>query len=326
MRSTDAEALASYRDLPDVARYQDWSLPYTVEHARAMLARQDILDDVTPKEWVQIAIELVSDGTLVGDVAVGLPVDGIAHLGYTLAPEHQGRGYASEAAGVMVDALFAHTDVHRIVASLDPQNLASMRVVEQLGFTFEGLARQSEPIRGEWLDDMRFAILRSDREAWLARPRDKPTDVRLVEIQPGEARQWAQLVTHRFQRQFVAPVLESFADALHPPVIDGHPLVPWYRGIEADGERAGFLMMSEVSDGHPDPYLWRLIIDRRHQRRGIAIAALRQLIDDLRAQGCSRLLVSYVLAPGGPEPLYRGLGFVPTGEMDEDETVAALTL
>jgi diamine N-acetyltransferase len=69
-----------------------------------------------------------------------------------------------------------------------------------------------------------------------------------------------------------------------------------------------------------------LIIDRRHQRRGIAIAALRQLIDDLRAQGCSRLLVSYVLAPGGPEPLYRGLGFVPTGEMDEDETVAALTL
>ena len=157
---------------------------------------------MTSGEWVQIAIE--HEGTVVGDVAVGMVAPGVAQIGYTLAPEHQGRGYASEAAEAMVDALFANTDVVRIVASLDPQNMASMRVVEQLGFTYEGLARRAELIRGEWLDDMRFAVLQDERAAWKARPRTRPVEVRLVEIGPGEARTWARLETHKFQRRFVA--------------------------------------------------------------------------------------------------------------------------
>jgi RimJ/RimL family protein N-acetyltransferase len=311
--------------VPEVAGYQDWPMPFTPDDARAMLAAQDGAADVVVGGWVQIAIE--HEGRVVGDVAVGLTSPWIAQLGYTMSPEHQGRGFASEAAGAIVDALFATDEIHRITASLDPRNAPSMRVVEQLGFRWEGTAYESELIRGEWLDDMRFGLLRRERESWLARPRHRPNDVRLVEIEPGAARSWAQdVTTHHFQRSFVAPVLDSFADALHPPVIDGEPLVPWYRGIEADGERVGFVMMAEVSPSNPDPYLWRLLIDRRHQRRGIAGIVLRRLIDELRGRGCTRLVVSYVEAPGGPEPLYRGLGFVPTGEMEGDETVAALTL
>ena len=63
----------------------------------------------------------------------------------------------------MVDALFAHTDVHRIAASIDPANVASMRVLEHLGFRDEGTSRRAERVRGEWLDEMRFALLRDDR-------------------------------------------------------------------------------------------------------------------------------------------------------------------
>lgn len=324
MRSSDGPIVAAYRALPDVAKYQDWDMPYTLADAERTLATQSDVDDVTPGRWVQVAIE--HDGVVVGDVAVGLVAPGIAHLGYTLAPEHQGVGYVSEAAAAVVDALFANTDVLRVVATLDPENMASMRVLEQIGFTYEGLARQAELIRGEWLDDMRFALLKSERQAWLTRPRNRPTDVRFVEIEPGQARQWAQVETHRFQRRFVAPILDSFADALRPPLSDGAPLVPWYRGIEADGQRVGFIMMADVSETNPHPYLWRLLIDRWHQRRGIAIEALHQLIEQLRAQGRTELHVSYVEAPGGPEPLYRGLGFVPNGEVDGDETVAVLTL
>src|SRR5687767_7625047 len=96
MRSSDAAVLSAYRNLPEVAKFQDWSLPYTIEHARTMLTPQDSIDDVTAGEWVQVAIE--RDGVVVGDVAVGMVTPGAAHLGYTLAPEHQGRGYAGEAA------------------------------------------------------------------------------------------------------------------------------------------------------------------------------------------------------------------------------------
>jgi RimJ/RimL family protein N-acetyltransferase len=324
MRAHDAPIVAAYRSDPEIAKYQDWDMPYDLGRAERSIAKQQAWDDVTPGEWVQVAIE--HDGLLVGDVAVGLTTPGVAYLGYTLGPEHHGRGYASEAAGAIVDALFDRGDIHRVVATLDPQNTASRRLLEQLGFVDEGTARQAELIRGEWLDDLRMAVLRDERAAWRSRDRTPPTDVRMVPIEPGEGRRWGQLRTHGFQRQFVSPIFESLADAILPPIIEGFPLVPWYRGIEADGRRVGFIMIAQASEGHPHPYLWRLVIDRWHQRRGIAIRVLRQLIDDLRAQGHQQLYVSYVLAPGGPEPLYRELGFVPNGDLDDGETVAVLTL
>jgi RimJ/RimL family protein N-acetyltransferase len=328
MRTSDAARLAEYRNDEEIARYQDWPMPYSEADALATLAPQDALDDVARGMWVNLAIELdTADGpVVVGDVAVGMIDEGTAHIGYTLAPEHHGRGYASEAVEAVIDALFERADVHRIVASLDPDNAASMRLIEQLGFTYEGLARSALNVRDEWVDDMHFGLLRDQRAAWRSRIRSRPAVVRLVEIGPGEAGRWSKVESHRFQQVFVASVLESFADARHPEIVDGAPLLPWYRGIEADGDRVGFVMMSDVTDAHPHPFLWRLVIDRWHQRRGIASTALRQLIDLLRARGCTQLLVSYIEAPGGPEPLYRQLGFVPNGEYDDDETVAVLTL
>jgi RimJ/RimL family protein N-acetyltransferase len=330
MRVDDAPALAAYRTLDDIARYQDWDLPYTVEMGGAALAAQDHLDDVTVGEWVQVAIE--HDGVVVGDLAVVLVNGGhVAQIGYTLATAHQGKGYASEAAGALVDALFATGDVHRVVATLDPANHASMRVVEGLGFTWEGTARNAELIRGEWMDDMRFALLREEREAWLA-PKSAITDVRLIEITSHNRDDVLALTTHRFQRRFVATMPDSFADALVPDLDDsGAPLVPWMRAIEttnADGstELVGFMMRSEVTSTEPYPFLWRFLIDRRHQRRGIGARAMALLIDDCRAAGHEFLYTSWVDEPGGPRPFYEGLGFVATGEFEEDEVVARLTL
>lgn len=329
MRSSDAPALAAYRSIDEVARFQDWAMPFTLDDALALLAGQERLDDVTLGQWVQIAIEVATpDGPLVvGDVAVGQPSsDHVAYLGYTLSPEHQGLGYASEAAAAVVDALFGRSEVGRIIATLDPLNHASMRVIEPLGFRFEGIARESELVRGEWVDDMRFGLLRSDRAAWTSRARSTPTEVRLVEIEPGEAGGWARLETFRFQRQFVATMDQTFADALVPEIHNGEVVVPWFRGIEADGERVGFVMFAEPTPADPDPYLWRLLIDRHHQRRGIGLCVMRMLIDRFRAQGATRMTTSFVRAPGGPEPLYRRLGFVPTGELDGDEIITALAL
>lgn len=324
MRLADAPALAAYRDVSEVARYQTWATPFTVDDARRMLQQQADHDDVPADGWVQIAIE--HDDEVVGDVAVGVSAEGhVAELGFTLAPAHQGRGFASEAAGAVVDALFAHTGVHRIVASLDPANVASMRVVEHLGFRFEGISRRAELVRGEWVDDMRFSLLREDRADWLALP-TSCSEVDLVEITDENVSTVAALTTHRHQERFVAPMARSLYQALFPPMHDEHRLVPWMRAVQADGEIAGFMMLLHMTSGEPVPYLWRFLIDRRHQRRGIGERAVGLLADQLRAEGREALLLSFVDAPGGPRRFYERLGFVPTGVIVEGEVQARLEL
>ena len=324
----DAPTIAAYRDDPDVARYQDWPLPYA--HADALEGIRRTAGITGPGIGRSVNVIIEHDGTVVGDLFVGIgdehPGGAVAFLGYTLATRHQGKGFASEAAAAMVDALFEHTPVHRIVATLDPENVASMRLLEQLGFSFEGIARKAEPIRGEWLDDMRFGLLAEERAAWLARPTTCDA-VRLVEVTPDNLTAVAALQTHRFQRQFVAPMERNLAQALVPEVVkDGVAAVPWYRAVEADGEIVGFVMYADVSPVEPYPFLWRFLIDRRHQRRSVGTKAIAAVIDHVRSSGHPAIGTSWVDAPGGPRPFYERLGFVPTGELDGEEIVARLDL
>lgn len=121
------------------------------------------------------------------------------------------------------------------------------------------------------------------------------------------------------QRGFVAPNAVSFAEAMFEPKA-------WFRAVVADGLPVGFVMLS-IDVDKPEVYLWRFMIDQRHQGRGYGRAAIGQVIEHARTvPGATGLLVSWVPADGGPEPLYRGLGFEPTGEMDGDEVVARLAL
>jgi RimJ/RimL family protein N-acetyltransferase len=325
MRPGDAATLAAYRDDPDVARYQEWSLPFTLADAERLLAGQAHLDDLDPEGWTQVAIE--HDGEVIGDLGVCLESSQRrATLGYTLAPSAQHRGFAVEAAGAMIDAVFARTDTWRIVATTDDANAASMRVIEPLGFRFEGIARQAALVRGKWVDDVRFALTRDDRAAWVSRVRTRPERVELVELVHETARPYAELRTHRFQEEFVAPMSDTFRHALLPEEVDGARALPWFRGIAADGDPVGFVMLALVTDTFPHPYLWRFLIDRWHQRRGIGGRVMSMLIEQLREEGHERLMTSWGHGPGSPELFYRRIGFEPTGNMIDDEIEAALVL
>ena len=171
MRPSDANTLATYRNDPDTARYQSWPLPYTPLMAADLLADQADTIDIGPDGWLQVAIDLIDlidrehegPATMIGDLAVGLEQAGaIASIGYTLAPDRRGHGYATEAAAALIEALFTHTQVHRVVATLDPQNTASERLLERLGFQREGVARQAAFVGGRWVDDLTYSLLRSD--------------------------------------------------------------------------------------------------------------------------------------------------------------------
>jgi diamine N-acetyltransferase len=82
-------------------------------------------------------------------------------------------------------------------------------------------------------------------------------------------------------------------------------------------------MLADISPTVPHPYLWRLLIDRGHQRRGIGRQVLDLIVADRRSKGDKRLVVSYKPGLGSPEPLYRKYGFVPTGKVDDDGEIEA---
>lgn len=325
----DVTAFTHYRKLPDVARYQDWPMPYTRDLAHELVDEMETLAGPTAGTWVQLALVTGHDvGVLVGDVAVWLDPDAtLAMIGYTLDPEYQGRGYAVEAVEAVIAWLFRRKHVHRIAATIDPRNLASARVLERCGFEYVGTARSSAFVRGEWTDDARFSILEPDWKEWCKRPTAPPGRVELVEITADNVRSVGEIDRAFSQREFVAPVTESLAEALVPPVVRGDRVTPWYRAIEADGELVGFVLMAEPYKGRPDPYLWRLVVDVRHQGRGIGRRAIERIIAERRAAGFDAITVSYVAdQPGAPAPFYERLGFVPTGRVDDGEIEARLEL
>lgn len=307
-----------------MAEFQSWELPFTDVAAAEFVRGQAEVRGPVAGDWVQVAIEY--GGELAGDVAIGLDEDGeLATIGFTLRTDRQGHGIATEAVRAVVDMLFDQ-GIHRIEATLDPDNIASARLLERLGFRWEGGSPLSVRVRGRWCDDDRYALLRTDRDAWLARSRTAPDDLRLAEITPENLAVVSGLTTHHSERRFVTTVVESLAEAYAPGFENGAPVVPWTRALQADGELVGFVMLTEVTPAHPVPYLWRMLIDCRHQRRGIGRAAIGLIAERLRSEGHAELETSWVPGIGSPEQFYRGLGFVPTGEVDEGEICAVLQL
>ena len=308
----DLDDLVQRRNDPAVAEFQNWTLPYTRRDAEILFATEpDGIDG-----WRMLVMTHKESGTTLGDVAVGLTWDGrCAEVGYTLASEHWGYGYAVEAVEALVEFLFENHNVTRVQGMLHPGNTASARVLERTGFLFEGHTRLSYWVGDDNSDDHIYGMTREAWRTWVERPKNAPAEVALAEINPEMVRSAFALRTHKTQEAFVAPMAVSFADALYPGDDE-----PWLRSIVADGALAGFVMVGR-SPGS-EPYLWRLLIDRVHQRRGIGNRALDLVEAACREWGSATVLASYATGRGSPEGFYRNRGYVPTGRVVDGETEA----
>ncbi len=153
----DAEGLFGCRADPEVARYQGWC-PADLAAAREFI---DAQPHSPSHGWFQRAIRLREGGVLVGDLGVCLPEDphDPVEFGISIAPTHQGRGYSSETARALFAFVFEQRGCHRVHASVDPRNLASMAMLRALGMRQEAHHRESLWFKGEWVDDVIFALL-----------------------------------------------------------------------------------------------------------------------------------------------------------------------
>ena len=167
MRRSDAGELFAYRADPGVARYQNWA-PGTLADANDFIARGGEVPFATAGHWFQLAIRSRDSDRLLGDLGLHfLPRDsdpavpGQVEIGISIAPDAQRQGYAKEALAAVLATLFDEHAVHRVIASVDPRNAASMALFPRLGFDQEGHFRESLWFKGEWADDVVFALRRS---------------------------------------------------------------------------------------------------------------------------------------------------------------------
>ena len=117
-----------------------------------------------PRRKFQLAVTLTDSGRLIGNCGVRRkPENDLeADIGYELAPEYWGRGYATEAALAMVDFGFRELELHRISSWCIADNTASARVLELVGLKPEGRLRENEYFKGQWWDTLLYGVLKTE--------------------------------------------------------------------------------------------------------------------------------------------------------------------
>lgn len=85
-----------------------------------------------------------------------------AKLGYAIGADHWGRGYATDAARVLLRFAFGTLGRHRVTAAIGPENEASIAVVKHLGFSYEGHLRDHVFTNGNWRDSLLYSLLEDE--------------------------------------------------------------------------------------------------------------------------------------------------------------------
>lgn len=165
LRLDDARELFLYRRDPVANQYQGW-IPETINDVYDFIKKGvSPTIDITGT-WYQLAIINNESRKIIGDIGLHF-IDEERYqveVGFTLDLKEQGKGYATEAMTGAISYLFNDLGKRRIIASIDPRNVKSIALVSRLGFRQEAHFKESMLIKGEWVDDLIFALLRSE---WL---------------------------------------------------------------------------------------------------------------------------------------------------------------
>ena len=168
----DVEDSYAYQSRDDVTKYMLYnalSRDEIIERIRIRLSTNGLAND---GDFLVLAIELPATADaparVIGDVDIQLKsaANAQATIGWAMHPDFQGRGYAAEAAGALLDLAFDTVGLHRVYAELDPRNAASAALCVRLGMRHEAHLVDELFFKGEWGDTDVYAVL--DRE-WAAR-------------------------------------------------------------------------------------------------------------------------------------------------------------
>lgn len=160
VQASDAEATFSYRSDSETNKYQGW-IPETIEDVSLFLSKVSSEFDV-PETWFQFVLIDLETTEIIGDLGIHFLDEKQTELGCTLAQKQHGKGYATEALEATVNYLFHDCQKHRIVGSIDPGNIKSIKLIERLGFRKEAHFVESLFLNDRWVDDVVYALLKKE--------------------------------------------------------------------------------------------------------------------------------------------------------------------
>ena len=158
----DVDAVHAYQSRPDVCRYVPYEPRSRAEVAERLRTARSTLTEEGQTLW--LAVVLRSTDELIGDVMLfwrSAKHRG-GEIGYVLNPSHQGHGYATEASRALLALGFDGLGLHRVIARVDSRNTASANVLRRLGMRQEAHLVQNEWFKGEWTDELDFAVLEDE--------------------------------------------------------------------------------------------------------------------------------------------------------------------
>ena len=167
----DLDDLVVFHSDPEVVRYVPWPVRDRVATEETLRVKLTQTELVAPGQWLVLAVELGETGTVIGEVLLKWASDGQGEVGFALGRDHQGRGYAAEAATAMLRLGFDDLGFHRITAVCIEENVASARLLTRLGMRQEARLVDNVFFKGAWATQLVFAMLEDE---WRGAVRPRP--------------------------------------------------------------------------------------------------------------------------------------------------------
>ncbi|HEV3369143.1 MAG TPA: GNAT family protein [Acidimicrobiales bacterium] len=163
----DLDDLFEIESRPDVTRFLYWEPRTRDEVVEALASRIVSTELANDGDKLNFAVTRRPDGPVIGDLTLirHRANDGHVEIGYVFHPDAHGQGLATEAARALMDLAFDHLDAHRVSAALDARNAPSAALLERLGLRREAHLVRNEWVKGEWTDELIYAVL---AEEWAA--------------------------------------------------------------------------------------------------------------------------------------------------------------
>jgi len=164
-REEDWRDAHEYGSDAETVKYMPFG-PNTEEETKDFISRALARQKETPRLFYDFAIVKKPGKKLIGSCSINIidSPNGEAMIGYILHRDYWNKGYITEAARAVVAFGFEQMNLHRIIASCDPENTGSYHVMEKIGMQREGYLRQEKMFKGVWRDFLLYAILEKE---WL---------------------------------------------------------------------------------------------------------------------------------------------------------------
>lgn len=163
----DLDDVWAYQRLPEVGRHMLWSAR---DREESRVALERMVDEVVlakDGDYLTLAVTVAGGSTVIGHVELGLV--SVEHqqgeIGYVFHPDHQRKGFATEATRAMLRLGFHDVGMHRIIGRCSARNTASARLMARLGMRQEAHFVECRKVDGEWREELVFAMLRREWRA-----------------------------------------------------------------------------------------------------------------------------------------------------------------